>query len=77
MTLLTLGVNNFNVFILFKETRLEKNCNDSRKLQRHYGARRAELIRRRLDDLHAADTLEIMRTMDQIRSEWKLKYPME
>ena len=67
MTLLTLRVNTFIVFILFRETRFEKDCNDSKRLQRRYGERRAKLIRRRLDELHAAETLEIMRTLPQVR----------
>lgn len=37
--------------------------NDDRKLASEYGRRRAEIIRRRLDDLRAADTLEDLRYM--------------
>ena len=37
--------------------------NDDRKLASEYGSRRAGIIRRRLDDLRAADTLEDLRYM--------------
>ena len=43
--------------IVFKTSKLQKECNDFRLLQKVYGERRARLIRRRLDELRAADTL--------------------
>ena len=43
--------------ILFKTNKFRKECNDFKRLQKKYGQRRAELIRRRLDDLRAADIL--------------------
>lgn len=43
--------------IIFKTTKLQKECNDFRLLQRVYGERRARLIRRRLDELRAATVL--------------------
>lgn len=43
--------------IVFKTSKLEKECNNYRLLQKAYGERRARLIRRRLDELRAANTL--------------------
>lgn len=43
--------------IIFKTTKLAKECNEFRLLQKVYGERRARLIRRRLDELRAAGTL--------------------
>ena len=43
--------------IIFKTTKLEKECNQFRLLQKTYGERRARLIRRRLDEVRAANTL--------------------
>jgi plasmid maintenance system killer protein len=42
---------------MFKTKKLQKECNDTKLLQRNYGERQSKLIRRRLDDLRAADTL--------------------
>ena len=43
--------------IIFKTTKLQKACNDFRELQKVHGKQRAGLIRRRLDELRAANTL--------------------
>lgn len=43
--------------IIFKTTKLAKECNEFRLLQKVHGERRARLIRRRLDELRAANTL--------------------
>jgi plasmid maintenance system killer protein len=43
--------------IIFRTTKLAKTCNDYRLLQKAYGERRARLIRLRLDELQAANTL--------------------
>lgn len=53
--------------ILFQDRKLEKVCNDQSLLVRKYGPLRAKLIRRRLDEFRAADTLEIMRSLPQVR----------
>jgi plasmid maintenance system killer protein len=53
--------------IIFKMKRLQKKCNDQTLLVKHYGPRRARLIRRRLDQLGAAGTLEVMRSLPQAR----------
>jgi plasmid maintenance system killer protein len=55
------------VDILFQDRKLEKVCNDQSLLVRKYGPLRAKLIRRRLDEFRAADTLEVMRTLPQVR----------
>jgi plasmid maintenance system killer protein len=43
--------------ILFQKKKLQKECNDFRLSQRKHGKRIAVLLRRRLDDLRAADVL--------------------
>lgn len=53
--------------IIFKDKKFEKRCNNYRLLVRYHGARMAKLIRRRLDELKAADTLSVMRTLPQAR----------
>jgi len=51
------------VDILFKERRFEKQCNQQAALARAQGARRAQLIRARLDALRAAMCLEDLRNI--------------
>ena len=53
--------------ILFKTKKFEKQCNSQASLVRAYGSRRAKLIRRRLDELWAADSLEDIRPLPQAR----------
>jgi proteic killer suppression protein len=53
--------------ILFKNKRLGKECTCQRLLERRHGKRRAALIRRRLDELHAAETLDVLRALPQAR----------
>lgn len=53
--------------ILFSSTKLEKEFNDINLLQRRHGPRRAKLIRRRLDDLRAADSLFLLRQLPAAR----------
>ena len=43
--------------IIFRTTKLAKECNEYRLLQKVHGERRARLIRRRLDELRAANNL--------------------
>jgi plasmid maintenance system killer protein len=63
--LLTLSVNIFFtrhfLDITFASAKLQKTCNNERKLVKQYGIDRARRLRRRLDDLRAAETLEDMR----------------
>jgi plasmid maintenance system killer protein len=49
--------------ITFASKAFEDGCNDSRLLNRKHGKDRAKRIRRRLDDLRAAATLEDMRNL--------------
>jgi plasmid maintenance system killer protein len=51
------------VDILFESGAAADNYNDRRRLIRKHNLQRATLIRRRLDDLHAAPTLEAMRNL--------------
>jgi len=47
--------------IIFKSRKLGALCNSQSAMQRDLGARLAKVLRRRLDDLDAAATLEVMR----------------
>jgi plasmid maintenance system killer protein len=49
-----------NMDILFVSRKLHKACADDKERVRTFGPRRAGLIRRRLDDIHAADNLEVL-----------------
>jgi plasmid maintenance system killer protein len=49
--------------INFSSEKFRKECNDHKTLVRRHGKRRADLLRRRLDDLAAADFLEVMRNL--------------
>jgi len=64
--LLTYLVNESNQYyadldIQFSSTKDIDLFNDTKTLTRRFGDKRAKLIRRRLDELRAADTLEDMR----------------
>ncbi len=49
--------------ILFASEQLGKACNKWRWGVRRWGSERAGIVRRRLDDLYAADSLEDMRNV--------------
>lgn len=53
--------------IIFRTKKLEKECNSQKLLIQRHGYQRARLIRRRLDDLRAAPTLETVRYLPQAR----------
>ena len=53
--------------ILFRDRKLEKICNNQSLLNKTYGAVGAKLLRRRLDELRAADNLEILRSLPRAR----------
>ena len=53
--------------ILFQDQKLGKACNDQSLLVRRFGPIRAKLLRRRLDEFRAADNLEVLRSLPQIR----------
>jgi plasmid maintenance system killer protein len=49
--------------VTFANSKLQKLCNSDKKLKGDYGSRMAELIKERLADLTAAETLEVMRSV--------------
>lgn len=49
--------------ITFSTRKLEKQCNDSKTMTRTWGPIQAKKIRQRLDDLSAASTLDVMRSL--------------
>ncbi len=49
--------------IAFADAKLQKLCSNQGKLVGKYGPRLAVVIQRRLADLEAAETLEVMRTL--------------
>lgn len=49
--------------ILFCSSKLEKECSDSKTRRKIFGEERARRLGRRLDDLRAAATLAVMRTL--------------
>lgn len=53
--------------IIFKTTKLEKQCNSRKLLDKKHGSRRAALIRRRLDELWAAISLQEIGYLPQAR----------
>jgi plasmid maintenance system killer protein len=67
---LTHWVNIFEdgqVDILFRDRKLEKVCNNDSLLIRTYGPLRAKLLKRRLDEFRAAENLEVLRSLPQLR----------
>ena len=53
----------------FQLGRLANTCNDSKALRRQYGADGERVIRRRLDDLRAAASLEVVGRLPGARCE--------
>ena len=53
--------------ITFQSQKMAKECNEQKLLVRRYGPRQAKLIRRRLDELRAAETLAVMRSLPRAR----------
>jgi plasmid maintenance system killer protein len=51
------------VNIKFENAKFADDCNDFKRLVRRFNLQRAKLTRRRLDDLHAAASLEVMRSL--------------
>jgi plasmid maintenance system killer protein len=51
------------VEITFESKKLQKSCNSDKELLKDYGKNCARKIRARLDDLQAAATLEVMRSL--------------
>ena len=53
--------------IIFKTTKLKKECNNENLLVKRFGARRANLLKRRLNELQAALSLDVLRSLPQAR----------
>src|SRR3990172_8640864 len=56
------------MLLSFQGKKLEKECNDLKALIRRFGPEQAKLIARRLAELEAADNLEILRSLPQVRA---------
>jgi len=56
------------MLISFHTKKIEKECNDLKVLTRQYGDIQAKLIARRLAELAAADNLETLRFLPQVRA---------
>lgn len=53
--------------ILFKTAKLEKECNNENLLVKRFGALKAKLLKRRLNELQAATSLDVLRSLPQAR----------
>lgn len=53
--------------ILFQDRKLERICNDQSLLVRRFGSIGTKLLRRRLDELRAAENLAVLRSLPQAR----------
>jgi proteic killer suppression protein len=56
------------VLISFKNKKLEKEFSEEKALKRKWGAEQAKLIARRLTELAAAENLETLRRLPQVRA---------
>jgi proteic killer suppression protein len=56
------------MLISFKNKKLEKELCDEKALKRHWGHEQAKLIARRLTELAAAENLEILRKLPQVKA---------
>ena len=56
------------MLISFKNRKLEKEFCDEKALKRSWGAEQAKLIARRLTELAAAENLETLRKLPQVRA---------
>ena len=56
------------MIISFKNRKLEKNFSDEKALTLRYGAEQAKKIQQRLVALQAAENLDILRTLPQVRA---------
>ncbi len=53
--------------ILFKTAKLEKEFNNENLLVKRFGTLRAKLLKRRLNELQAATSLDVLRSLPQSR----------
>ena len=49
--------------IVFRTRKLRKQCTGTKEMVKAFGPRQARRLRQRLDDLRAADCLEVMRVL--------------
>ncbi len=56
------------MLLSYKNSKLEKEFCDIKLLKRRWGEEQAKLIARRLEQLKAADNLEVLRTLPQLRA---------
>ena len=49
--------------IVFRTRKLRKQCTDIKEMVKRFGPKQARRLRQRLDDLRAADCLEVMRVL--------------
>jgi proteic killer suppression protein len=56
------------MLVFYKDKKLEKECCDIKLLTCRWGEEQAKLIALRLDQLRAADNLEVLRTLPQLRA---------
>ena len=49
--------------IIFRTSKLQKTCSNLKKCEKEWGTERCKKIRQRLDELHAATFLEVMRNL--------------
>lgn len=59
------------ISIIFKNRKLQKLCNEYNEAVRKLGPRCAKILRQRLDDLHAADSLADFRNLPGDCHEYK------
>ena len=53
--------------VLFRTTKLQRICNSEREITRHYGQERGNLLKRRLADISAANSLAELSLLPQAR----------
>ena len=70
---LTRGVNDNGLDISFRTKKLRKQCTDAKRMPSAFGPIQARRLRQRLDDLRAAENLEVMRTLPGRCHELKAK----
>ena len=51
--------------IIFRNSRLEKDCNEAKRARKRFGPKRAKRLMQRLDELRAVEVLADMRTLPQ------------
>ena len=56
--------------ITYKNRKIEKVCTDAKAAERTYGREMADKIHQRIDEIDAADTVEMMIKFDIGRCQW-------